>query len=127
MKEFKKRRVRVSLRVVVFGVSLGAAGVVGWQFDRMPDTNGSDLLQHNEQSVMNAPPVSPVSAVQSDPIKVFLEKRENSTPLSPVGQHAPIMSPQEIQDKFREAISKQQAVRANSPFITHRASEGTDH
>ncbi len=127
MKAFKKWHARVSLRVVVIGVLLGAAGIVGWQFGRMPDNNGIDLRHHKEQSVVISPPAPPASAVQSDPIKVFLERRGNTVPPSPVGQPAPPMSPQEIQDKFREAVNKQQAVRASSPFVVQRASEGTDH
>jgi hypothetical protein len=64
MKAFKKWHARVSLRVVVIGVLLGAAGIVGWQFGRMPDNNGIDLRHHKEQSVVISPPAPPASAVQ---------------------------------------------------------------
>ena len=71
MKAFKKWHARVSLRVVVIEVLLGAAGIVGWQFGRMPDNNGIDLRHHKEQSVVISPPAPPPAQFNLIPSRFF--------------------------------------------------------
>jgi len=69
-----------------------------------------------------APPPAPA---QADPFKVFLETHKTTQPAPVNTQPAPI-TPQAIQDKFKEALKNQQAVSRASPFSATPSPDAKD-
>ena len=141
MHEYRDRHILVSRLIFVLVVSSGAAGIVGWLYDRTPETESADSPLLREKSIISTASVPtaktgsgnpvasgssrPIVLDQPDPLKAFMEAHKNAKPSSDTVQQVPL-SPQAIQDKFKEAVNRQQAVSANSPFSTPRVSDGTD-